>query len=73
MIIFSPGWPQRQQNGHFTYTNFNIIGQIPLDLGGGGQTFTKECAGTVKKKIPPAGSCDFTPLNRGASLRPKWE
>ena len=73
MIIFSPGWPQRQQNGHFTYTNFNIIGQIPLDLGVEVRLLRKSVQGHCQKKNPPCGELRFYPLNRGASLCSEWE
>ena len=84
MIIFPPGWPQRQQNGHFTYTNFNIIGQIPLDLGVEVRLLRKSVQGHCQKKNPPCGeligpkknpaltraSPDFDPRLTRSSCRP---
>ena len=65
MIFFSPGWPQRQQNGHFTYTNFNIIGQIPLDLGGEVRLLRKSVQALSKKKSPLRGA-EILPLKPGS-------
>ena len=69
-----PEWHRLYFNGHFTYTNFNILGQIPLDLGGGGQTFDERVCRNCQKKsrlrraeiLPPSTTSPPVPAGLGS-------